>query len=75
MHISILSSIGKLNYSNQREKLIIRGTRALQYYFTGYRTFDTDIILLSGNIKYAEECVKYIKNQLKTRRICIRNTF
>ena len=38
MNISILSSIGKLNYSNQRKKLIIRGTRALQYYFTGYRT-------------------------------------
>ena len=65
MNISILSSIGKLNYSNQREKLIIKGTRALQYYFTGYRTFDTDIILLSGNIKYVEECVKYIKNQLE----------
>lgn len=65
MNISILSSIGKLNYSNQREKLIIRGTRALQYYFTGYRTFDTDTILLSGNIEYVNKCVEYIKNQLE----------
>ena len=64
MNISILSSIGKLNYSNQREKLIIRGTRALQYYFTGYRTFDTDTFLLSGNFEYVNECVEYIKNQL-----------
>lgn len=65
MNISILSSIGKLNYSNQREKLIIRGTRALQYYFTGYRTFDTDTFLLSGNFEYVNKCVEYIKNQLE----------
>jgi hypothetical protein len=49
--IFILQKIGYINHRNRENdiKLVLKGSRALQFYFENIRTFDTDVILISEN--------------------------
>ena len=61
--IFILQTIGHINHRHcdNKIKLVLKGSRALQYYFENISTLDTDVILISEN---NEEIVDEIMDEI-----------
>jgi hypothetical protein len=63
--ITILKTIGEITFNNKEDwKIVLKGTRALQFYSDGFRTMDTDIILINGDDQVISNIMEKILNEL-----------